>query len=461
MRLNSDLTPQQLWTIAADSEHRDRDVLDELVSHPNSYRALSDWALAGLAVEDPKSLDVPPQPDAVEPAQKRKRRFPSLKAKKRGGGVQSGGAAPTSFSPAVSGPGVMGPGRIEPATPNPSMTGPGRIEPATPNPSMTGPGRIEPATPNPNMTGPARIEPATPNPNMTGPGRIEPATPNPNMTGPGRIEPATPNPNMTGPGRIEPATPNPNMTGPGRIEPATPNPNMTGPGRIEPATPQAAHARSGPSQAAGPVPHGSAPSRRAANQQAITVSSDPETVPIDVQSEHRRRQEHRFRTDERPSGWSQDSDSSIKFSDQQSSEIPQASISHGAHADRSPFSTGGSIPQYGSGTPPRAGISDWVSAGEQLSKSARSPEPTVLQKKADPHDVRSLPATWSSSPPPGTPLTPSAPRGQPQPANPPAENGHKHTGWAARPAPYGVVAALAALQVLTVLALLLVVVWGH
>ena len=401
MRLNNDLTPQQLWTIAADSEHRDRDVLDELVSHPNSYRALSDWALAGLAVEDPKSLDVPPQPDAVEPVQKRKRRFPSLKAKKRGGGVQPGGAAPTSFSPAVSGPGVLGPGRIEPATPNPSMTGPGRIEPATPNPSMTGPGRIEPATPNPSMTGP------------------------------------------------------------GRIEPATPNPSMTGPGRIEPATPQAAHARSGPSQAAGPAPHGSAPSRRAANQQAITVSSDPETVPIDVQSEHRRRQQHRFRTDERPSGWSQDSDSSIKFSDQQSSEIPQASISHGAHADRSPFSTGGSIPQYGSGTPPRAGISDWVSAGEQLSKSARSPEPTVLQKKADPHDVRSLPTTWSSSPPPGTPLTPSAPGDQPQPTNPPAENGHKHTGWAARPAPYGVVTALAALQVLTVLALLLVVVWGH
>ena len=416
MRLNNDLTPQQLWTIAADSEHRDRDVLDELVSHPNSYRALSDWALAGLAVEDPKSLDVPPQPDAVEPVQKRKRRFPSLKAKKRGGGVQPGGAAPTSFSPAVSGPGVLGPGRIEPATPNPSMTGPGRIEPATPNPSMTGPGRIEPATPNPSMTGP---------------------------------------------GRIEPATPNPSMTGPGRIEPATPNPSMTGPGRIEPATPQAAHARSGPSQAAGPAPHGSAPSRRAANQQAITVSSDPETVPIDVQSEHRRRQQHRFRTDERPSGWSQDSDSSIKFSDQQSSEIPQASISHGAHADRSPFSTGGSIPQYGSGTPPRAGISDWVSAGEQLSKSARSPEPTVLQKKADPHDVRSLPTTWSSSPPPGTPLTPSAPGDQPQPTNPPAENGHKHTGWAARPAPYGVVTALAALQVLTVLALLLVVVWGH
>ena len=79
----------------------------------------------------------------------------------------------------------------------------------------------------------------------------------------------------------------------------------------------------------------------------------------------------------------------------------------------------------------------------------------------DSHDVRNLPATWSSSPPPGTPLTPSAPRDRPQPTHPPIENGHKHTGWAAKPAPYGVVAALAALQVLTVLALLLVVVWGH
>ena len=81
MRLNSDLTPQQLWTIAADSEHRDRDVLDELVSHPNSYRALSDWALAGLAVEDPRSLDVPPQPDAVEPVQKQSDAFRVSKRK--------------------------------------------------------------------------------------------------------------------------------------------------------------------------------------------------------------------------------------------------------------------------------------------------------------------------------------------------------------------------------------------
>jgi len=341
MRLNSDLTPQQLWTIAADSEHRDRDVLDELVSHPNSYRALSDWALAGLAVEDPRSLDVPPQPDAVEPVQKRKRRFPGLKAKKRGGGTQYGGAAPTSFSPPATGPGVMGPGRVEPA-----------------------------------------------------------------------------------------------------------------------AT-QAAHVGPGPSQATSHTPYGSAPSRKTANRQPTVVNSDPQTVPIDVQSEYRRRQEHRSRTVERPRSSSQDSDSSANVSHLRSPEIPQSSANHTAHMGRAPFSTDSTTLQGGSGSQPRSGISDWVSAGEQLSQSARSPEPTEPQKKVDPHDMRSLPATWSSSPPPGTPLTPTAPRNHPQSTNPPVENGHKQTGWAAKPAPYGVVAALAALQVLTVLSLLLVVVWGH
>ena len=341
MRLNSDLTPQQLWTIAADSEHRDRDVLDELVSHPNSYRALSDWALAGLAVEDPRSLDVPPQPDAVEPVQKRKRRFPGLKAKKRGGGSQSGDAAPTSFSPPATGPGVMGPGRVEP--------------------TVT----------------------------------------------------------------------------------------------------QAAHAGPGPSHATSRTPYGSAPSRKTANQQATTENSDPQTVPIDVQSEYRRRQEYRSRTVERPRSSSQDSDSSANVSHLRSPEVPQASASHTAHVGQAPFSPDSTTLQGGSGVPSRSGISDWVSAGERLSQSVRSPEPTEPQRQMDPHDVRSLPATWSSSPPPGTPLTPSAPRDRPQPTHPPVENGHKHTGWAAKPAPYGVVAALAALQVLTVLALLLVVVWGH
>lgn len=341
MRLNNDLTSQQLWTIAADSEHRDRDILDELVSHPNSYRALSDWALAGLAVEDPKSLDVPPQPDAVAPEQKRKRRFPSLKAKKRGGGVQSGGAPPALVEPAASNPGVMGPGRMEPAAS------------------------------------------------------------------------------------------------------------------------QSAHAGSGPSQAMGHTPYGSAPSRKTTNQQATAVSSDPQTVPINVQSEYRRRQEHRSRTDERPRRSSQASDSLAKLSDLRSPEIPQASVSHTAHVGRAPFSTDSSIPQHGSGIPSRAGISDWVSAGEQLSQSARSPEPTEPQKKVEPHDVRSIPATWSSSPPPGPPLTPSAPRNQPQSTSPPVKNVRKYAGWAARPAPYGVVAVLAALQVLTALALLVVVVWGH
>ena len=396
MRLNSDLTPQQLWTIAADSEHRDRDVLDELVSHPNSYRALSDWALAGLAVEDPRSLDVPPQPDAVEPVQKRKRRFPGLKAKKRAGGSQSGDAAPTSFSPPATGPGVMGPGRVGPAGPGPGVSGPGRVEAAAMGPAVSGSG-------------------------------------------------------VSGPG----------VMGPGRVEPALSGPGVMGPGRIAPTSTQAAHTGPGPSQAMSRTPYGSAPSRKTANRQVTTGNSDPQTVPIDVQSEYRRRQEHRSRTAEPPRSFSQDSDSSANFSHLRSPENSQASESHTAHVGQAPFSPDSTTLQGGSGVPSRSGISDWVSAGERLSQSARSPEPTEPQRQMDPHDVRSLPATWSSSPPPGTPLTPTAPRSHPQSTHPPVENGHKHTGWAAKPAPYGVVAALAALQVLTVLALLLVVVWGH
>ena len=396
MRLNSDLTPQQLWTIAADSEHRDRDVLDELVSHPNSYRALSDWALAGLAVEDPRSLDVPPQPDAVEPVQKRKRRFPGLKAKMRGGGSQSGDAAPTSFSPPATGPGVMGPGRVGPAGPGPGVSGPGRVEAAAMGPAVSGSG-------------------------------------------------------VSGPG----------VMGPGRVEPALSGPGVMGPGRMAPTSTQAAHAGSGPSQAMSRTPYGSAPSRKTANRQVTTGDSDPQTVPIDVQSEYRRRQEHRSRTAEPPRSFSQDSDSSANFSHLRSPENSQASESHTAHVGQAPFSPDSTTLQGGSGVPSRSGISDWVSAGERLSQSVRSPEPTEPQRRMDSHDVRNLPATWSSSPPPGTPLTPSAPRDRPQPTHPPVENGYKHTGWAAKPAPYGVVAALAALQVLTVLALLLVVVWGH
>ena len=192
-----------------------------------------------------------------------------------------------------------------------------------------------------------------------------------------------------------------------------------------------------------------------------TGNSDPQTGPIDVQSGYRRRQEHRSRTAEPPRSFSQDSDSSANFSHLRSPENSQASESHTAHVGQAPFSPDSTTLQGGSGVPSRSGISDWVSAGERLSQSARSPEPTEPQRQMDPHDVRSLPATWSSSPPPGTPLTPTAPRSHPQSTHPPVENGHKHTGWAAKPAPYGVVAALAALQVLTVLALLLVVVWGH
>ena len=264
-----------------------------------------------------------------------------------------------------------------------------------------------------------------------------------------------------GPGRVEPALSGPGVMGPGRVEPALSGPGVMGPGRMAPTSTQAAHAGSGPSQAMSRTPYGSAPSRKTANRQVTTGNSDPQTVPIDVQSEYRRRQEHRSRTAEPPRSFSQDSDSSANFSHLRSPENSQASESHTAHVGQAPFSPDSTTLQGGSGVPSRSGISDWVSAGERLSQSARSPEPTEPQRQMDPHDVRSLPATWSSSPPPGTPLTPTAPRSHPQSTHPPVENGHKHTGWAAKPAPYGVVAALAALQVLTVLALLLVVVWGH
>ena len=328
--------------------------------------------------------------------QKRKRRFPGLKAKKRAGGSQSGDAAPTSFSPPATGPGVMGPGRVGPAGPGPGVSGPGRVEAAATGPAVSGSG-------------------------------------------------------VSGPG----------VMGPGRVEPAVSGPGVMGPGRIAPTSTQAAHTGPGPSQAMSRTPYGSAPSRKTANRQVTTGDSDPQTVPIDVQSEYRRRQEHRSRTGEPPRSLSQDSDSSANFSHLRSPEISQASESHTAHVGQAPFSPDSTTLQGGSGVPSRSGISDWVSAGERLSQSVRSPEPTEPQRRMDSHDVRNLPATWSSSPPPGTPLTPSAPRDRPQPTHPPVENGHKHTGWAAKPAPYGVVAALAALQVLTVLALLLVVVWGH
>lgn len=78
MRLDKTLTSQQLWTIASDTEHRNADLLDQLVDHPATYRALSDWAVAALAEEDLRAIAPPPLPeDEPEPARK-VLRFPSV-----------------------------------------------------------------------------------------------------------------------------------------------------------------------------------------------------------------------------------------------------------------------------------------------------------------------------------------------------------------------------------------------
>lgn len=78
MQLDKNLTAQQLWTIAADAEHRSADLLDDLVDHPSSYRALSDWAVAGLAMTDLRALPLPPEPEGVTETQKRGLRLSSV-----------------------------------------------------------------------------------------------------------------------------------------------------------------------------------------------------------------------------------------------------------------------------------------------------------------------------------------------------------------------------------------------
>ncbi|WP_194949226.1 hypothetical protein [Actinomyces trachealis] len=65
MRLDKNLSPRQLWTIAADPSHRDADLLDAIVDHPATYRALSDWAVAALAEEDLSAVAPPPEPEPI------------------------------------------------------------------------------------------------------------------------------------------------------------------------------------------------------------------------------------------------------------------------------------------------------------------------------------------------------------------------------------------------------------
>ena len=78
MRLDSNLTARQLWLIAADAEHRDPDLLDQIVDHPAAYRALSDWAVAALAEEDVRAVAPPPEPEEEPAPQRRGLRLPSV-----------------------------------------------------------------------------------------------------------------------------------------------------------------------------------------------------------------------------------------------------------------------------------------------------------------------------------------------------------------------------------------------
>ena len=78
MRLDKDLTAQQLWAIASDRQHLSYDLLDEIVDHPATYRALSDWAVDALGASDISGLGDPPAPELEAVAPKRGFRLPGL-----------------------------------------------------------------------------------------------------------------------------------------------------------------------------------------------------------------------------------------------------------------------------------------------------------------------------------------------------------------------------------------------
>ena len=78
MRLDRDLTAQQLWAIASDRQHLSYDLLDEIVDHPATYRALSDWAVDALGASDISGLGEPPAPEVEAVAPKRGFRLPGL-----------------------------------------------------------------------------------------------------------------------------------------------------------------------------------------------------------------------------------------------------------------------------------------------------------------------------------------------------------------------------------------------
>lgn len=78
MGLDKDLTAQQLWAIASDRQHLSYDLLDEIVDHPATYRALSDWAVDALGASDISGLGDPPAPEVEAASPKRGFRLPGL-----------------------------------------------------------------------------------------------------------------------------------------------------------------------------------------------------------------------------------------------------------------------------------------------------------------------------------------------------------------------------------------------
>ena len=78
MGLDKDLTAQQLWAIASDRQHLSYDLLDKIVDHPATYRALSDWAVDALGASDISGLGDPPAPEVEAASPKRGFRLPGL-----------------------------------------------------------------------------------------------------------------------------------------------------------------------------------------------------------------------------------------------------------------------------------------------------------------------------------------------------------------------------------------------
>ena len=123
MRLDKNLTSQQLWTIATDREHRTADLLDQIVDHPATYRALSDWAVAALGEQDVRAVDAPPAPDADAAEPRRGLRLPTMPLGRRA-------AKPPASEP-----------EVEPPAPEPE------VEPPAPEPE------VEPPAPEPEASG--------------------------------------------------------------------------------------------------------------------------------------------------------------------------------------------------------------------------------------------------------------------------------------------------------------------